>query len=290
MEYVIYTDESEKAGQYFGNFYGGALVRSVDLHNVLDQIALKKASLHLNDEVKWTKITANYLAKYIELMDCFFDLIAEDKVKVRIMFTKNSNVATNLSTQQRRETYHRLYYQFLKHAFGLRFAAGPTGERIGLRINLDQLPANKEQNTQFKAFLLGLNRNSDFKRAGVFLREDKIAEVESRRSNRGGRIAEVESHHHGLLQCLDVVLGAMAFRLNDKHLEKPAGQSRRGKKTIAKETVYKHINSRIRLIYPNFNVGISTGKHGMESLWEDSYRHWLFLPKERQVDPTRHKP
>ena len=184
MEYVIYTDESEKAGQYFGNFYGGALVRSVDLHNVLDQIALKKASLHLNDEVKWTKITANYLAKYIELMDCFFDLIAEDKVKVRIMFTKNSNVATNLSTQQRRETYHRLYYQFLKHAFGLRFAAGPTGERIGLRINLDQLPANKEQNTQFKAFLLGLNRNSDFKRAGVFLREDKIAEVESRRSNR----------------------------------------------------------------------------------------------------------
>ena len=213
-----------KSNQYFGNFYGGALVRSVDLHDVLYQIALKKASLHLKDEVKWTKITANYLVKYIELMDCFFDLIAEDKVKVRIMFTKNS----------------------------------------------------KEQNTQFKAFLLGLNRNSDFKRAGVFLREDQIAEV--------------DSHHHDLLQCLDVVLGAMAFRPNDKHLERPAGQSRRGKKTIAKETVYKHINSRIRLIYPNFKVGISTGKRGMESLWEDSYRHWLFLPKERQVDPTRHKP
>ncbi len=276
MEYVIYTDESDKDGQYFGNFYGGLLVRSTDLQFALDQIAEKKESLHLHKEIKWTKVTANYLEKYIALMDSFFDLIESDRVKVRIMFTKNSNVPTNLSTQQRRETYHRLYYQFFKHAFGLAFAGQSNAERIGLRINLDQLPANREQNTQFKAFLLGLNRNAGFKRARIFLREDQIAEV--------------SSHDHDLLQCLDVVLGAMAFRLNDKHREMPAGESRRGKKTIAKEALYRHINMRIRSIYPHFNVGISTGKRGMQSLWEDSYRHWLFVPKERQVDASKHKP
>ncbi len=57
-------------------------------------------------------------------------------------------------------------------------------------------------------------------------------------------------------------LGAMAFRLNDKHLVKPPGQVRRGKRTIAKEKLYKHILGRIRQLYPNFNIGESTGMQG----------------------------
>ena len=43
------------------------------------------------------------------------------------MFTQNQFVPTRLSPDQRRAEYHLLYYQFIKHAFGLRFAgiAGP---------------------------------------------------------------------------------------------------------------------------------------------------------------------
>ena len=37
------------------------------------------------------------------------------------------------------------------------------------------------------------------------------------------------------MQCLDIVLGAMAFRLNDMHKEKRPDTNRRGKRTIAKE-------------------------------------------------------
>lgn len=276
MEYVIYTDESDKTGKYFGNFYGGVLVRSTDQIDVLKEIADAKADLLLRDEVKWTKVTANYLDKYVNLMDCFFDLVACDKLKVRVMFTKNSNIPLNLTPEQRRETYHRLYYQFLKHAFGLRYSGAEPGEQIGLRINLDQLPSNREQSRQFKSFVLRLNENRHFDAAGIVLREDQIAEV--------------SSHDHDLLQCLDIVLGAIAFRLNDKHKEKPAGQNRRGKKTIAKEALYRHINSRIREIYPHFNIGISTGRKAQSSLWTDPYRHWLFIPKERRIDPDKHKP
>jgi len=276
MEYIVYTDESDKTGKYFGNFYGGVLVRSSDQADVLREIADAKADLLLRDEVKWTKVTANYLDKDVNLMDCFFDLVASDKVKVRVMFTKNSNIALNLTAQQRRETYHRLYYQFLKHAFGLRYAGSESTERVGLRINLDQLPSNREQNRQFKAFVLRLNENKYFDSAGIFIREDQIAEV--------------SSHDHDLLQCLDIVLGAIAFRLNDKHKEKPSGQSRRGKKTIAKEALYRHINSRIRAIYPGFNIGITTGRKDQASLWTHPYRHWLFTPKTRRIDPYKHKP
>jgi hypothetical protein len=71
-EYIIYCDESEKAGKHFSNFYGGALETSDDIDNVRDALATKKAELNLFDEVKWTKITEAYEEKYKELMSCFF--------------------------------------------------------------------------------------------------------------------------------------------------------------------------------------------------------------------------
>jgi hypothetical protein len=141
---------------------------------------------------------------------------------------------------------------------------------------MDQLPDNREQNAQFKAYLLGLNNNPHFRRARIRFQADQIAEV--------------ESHHHVLLQCLDVVLGAMAFRLNDKHKEKPLGERRRGKRTIAKEKLYKHLLKRIRRLYPNFNIGETTGKGGdWENLWRHPYRHWKFVPSDHEIDPTRTK-
>ena len=74
MEYIIYTDESDKSGKYFGNFYGGVLVSSVDHADILREVARTKAHLLLRNEVKWTKVSANYLDKYVNLMDCFFVL------------------------------------------------------------------------------------------------------------------------------------------------------------------------------------------------------------------------
>ena len=73
-----------------------------------------------------------------------------------------------------------------------------------------------------------------------------------------GHIGEVRSHDHVLLQCVDVILGAMFFRLNRLHLQIPAGASRRGKRTIAKEKLYKYILSEIRTIHPGFNIGVKS--------------------------------
>ena len=96
----------------------------------------------------------------------------------------------------------------------------------------------------------------------------------------------MNSHDHDILQCLDIVLGAIQFRLNDKHKQKPAGARRRGKRTIAKERVYRHINLAIRTIRPNFNIGITTGTDGnLSNRWHQPYRHWLFVPTLRIVQP-----
>ncbi len=82
----------------------------------------------------------------------------------------------------------------------------------------------------------------------------------------------------------------MQFRLNDLHLEKQEETGRRGKKTVAKERLYKHILSRIRKIYPGFNVGITTGQQGdRANRWRHPYRHWLFVPANARTDPAQTK-
>lgn len=276
-ELILYCDESDQEGQYFSDFYGGCLVESINLKEVVEALEQCKREQNLFAEIKWSKVTANYLEKYKALTNLFFDFIQQDKIKVRIMFTKNTHVATGLTGYHDEYRFFILYYQFVKHAFGLKYANDGLLD-LRVRIYFDRLPDKHDKNSLFKKHIHSLSNTSAFKRAKVVIPEDQMAEI--------------NSHEHVLLQCLDVVLGAMQFRLNDKHLDKPEGQRCRGKRTIAKESLYKMINRRIQNLYPfQFNVGISTGKrNGFASLWQDAYRHWLFMPSEREYDETKEKP
>ena len=276
QELTIYCDESEKRGRYYSNFYGGVLVRSNDAHKVIENLNERKKELNLSGEVKFQKITENYESKYKALLDTFFQYVAQDILKVRIMFTQNYIIPNDLNAYHHEQEYFLLYYQFIKHAFGLRYA-NDGQSLLNVRLYLDQLPDTKEKAEQFKSYIEGLNYNSQFKKAGIQIRKDQIAEVDSR--------------EHVLLQCLDIVLGAMQFRLNDWHKEKPDGQRKRGKRTTAKEKIYKHIYSHTRnIIDPNFNIGNTTGKHyGAASLWLHSYRHWRFVPKNYSFDKSATK-
>ena len=141
-EYIIYADESTSRGAYYSNFYGGALVSSKDLTHVTESLELVKQNQNLYNEIKWSKVTEQYLLKYVAVMDAFFGLVQQNKVKVRIMFTQNRHVPQGLTLYQQQYTYHLLYYQFIKHAFGLPYA-NPTGHSIKLRIYLDKMPDTK---------------------------------------------------------------------------------------------------------------------------------------------------
>ena len=277
MEFVIYTDESDREGDYFSNFYGGVLVRSPDLAPVIQRLQLCKESQNLFGEIKWQKVTQNYLGKYVAVMDAFFDEIAADRAKVRIMFTNNQYIPEGLSAEQRQTEYHRLYYQFIKHSFGLTYSTEGLSPPVRVRLNIDQMPTSREETALFKGFIAGLNQNRQIRDAGIEFDTEQMAEV--------------SSHDHVLLQCMDVVLGAMVFRLNNKHLIKPEGQRIRGKRTIAKEKLYRHILKRVRDVYPNFNIGISTGIQGdLANRWRHVYRHWLMIPKNHTRDLTKAKP
>ena len=269
-EYVLYCDESIKEGQYYSNFYGGVLVGATQLQAVSDRLNACKAVQNCLGEVKWQKVTDNYLDKYVALMDAFFDEVAGGCVKVRIMFRQNARKPRGLTPLHIEQGYFILYYLFIKHAFG--FAAMPEhAGPVRLRVYFDQFPDTGEQVARFRGFMLALNASPAFKGARLSIAPEDLTEV--------------RSHDHALLQCLDVVLGAMAFRLNDLHRAIPAGSKRRGKRTIAKEKLYKHILARVRAIYPNFNIGITTGG-GFGGRWEQPYRHWAFVPKDHAYDES----
>jgi hypothetical protein len=267
LEYILYCDESSQKGPKYSDFFGGCIISSKDFQEVTEALESKKSKLLLRGEVKWSKVTKNYLNKYVELITLFFTFIRAGKVKVRIMFRNNINEPSDpQSVYIADDKYFKLYYQFIKNAFGFRYLTGK--EPVYVRVYLDQLPDKKEKCADFKNFLMEMPLTSD-----LFSSPLRI---------RSGDIAEVKSHDHVLLQCLDIVLGSMFFRLNLLHKKIPEGQRFRGKRTVAKEKLYKHIYNQINDIFPRFNIGESTGNRGdtyPDFYWNHPYRHWNFTPK-----------
>jgi hypothetical protein len=152
-----------------------------------------------------------------------------------------------------------------------------TGQPATLKLFFDEFPETREAATQFKGFILGLKDNPKIRQAGFSIRPENIAEI--------------RSHDHVLAQCLDIVLGAMAFRLNDKHKDIPPDAHCRGKRAIAKERLYKAILADIRRLKPHFNIGISTGAAGdVAARWHAPYQHWCFIPSEMDYRQEMTKP
>lgn len=166
MQYIIYMDESSKNGPHYSNFYGGALVRSIDFEKINASLNSKKIELNLFGEVKWQKVTSNYLTKYIELMNLFFNYIEADLIKLRIMFTHNYHQPINLTSDQRNNEYLLLYYQFFKHAFGLAYS-NPESIDISLRLYFDELPVNSANVIAFKKYISGLQNTKEFSTANL---------------------------------------------------------------------------------------------------------------------------
>ncbi len=250
-------------------------MRSEHIDEVESGLRRAKENVGLTREIKWTKIPSkdDLFEAYISVMDRFFEYIKMDMVKIRIMFTQNIHVPMNLTRQQKDNEYYLLYYQFIKNGLGLKHCGENPGDVIQLRFYFDDLAEGDP--TEFKDFIYRLDVNAWGSSRFFIAREN---------------VAEVRSHDHCILQCMDIILGSMCFRLNDKHLEKPPGKHRRAKKTVYKDRMYNHIYRHIREIHPNFNPGCNTGLRGpLENAWRQPYRHWLFVPKEHRIDIDKSK-
>jgi hypothetical protein len=274
MQYIIYCDESEHKGTFYSNFYGGALIRASDRARI--EAELKANMDGINGEAKWTKITEQDEKAYINFIGKFLDLVEAGLVKTRVMFTQNIHRTDHVETYEQDARFFKLYYQFVKHAFGLMYCNEGKQDIVRITLYLDDAPDTSAALNNFKDYLASLTVLPDFFHARVIVDKESISEVNSR--------------DHVILQAVDVILGAIQFRLNEHHKAVPKGKRRRGKRTRAKERVYKFINSRLRSMYPGFNIGITTGQaDGQHVRWTHRYRHWCFKPYESVVDLSRGK-
>ena len=277
-EYTLFCDESDRRGRFYSNFYGGVRVPASSLAQVENTLSACKSRLGLTSEIKWEKVGPGIVERYETFITAFFDLLAERRAFMRVMFTQNARVPVGLSNGQLSESYYLLYYQFLKHGFGLacipRHASPPR-----VRIYLDEIGDTREQISRFRGYLAGLADTKTIRAAGGIILEECA-------------ITEVRSHDHIVMQALDTVLGAMTFRLNNKHLERAPGQIGPGKRTVAKERLYRHILAEIKRATgkAGFNIGISTGATHPDGRWSDPYLHWLFVPAKHRFDDTLTKP
>ena len=272
--YIIYCDESDKKGEFYSHFYGGALIEASKQAAIHDELQAVKDRLNIFDgEMKWQRITAPYADKYIEFVHAIFDIVERGDLKLRIMCTQNRHVPLLTDYQIERE-YFLLYYQFIKNAFGFRYCDGGQGSSAS--VLLDQVPHNAKKFEEFREYLSSLSTFPIWKRAGFSISYDDIAEIDSK--------------CHNTLQALDVVLGGMQSRMNNKHTHPIPPAKRRTKRARAKASVYKAIKDRIWALYPHFNVGVTTGHpNGPEDRFRMPYRHWIFIPNNAQVDEKRTK-
>lgn len=269
--YIIYADESDKRGGYFSNFFGGVLLDASDRNRISEELDAKKIELGLNHELKWQNVDASCVDRYIEFIRTYFTYIASSRLKVRIMFTQNMRVPTRLEKRHYEDQYFLLYYQFIKHGFGLKYADHNPYQAVFVSVLPDKIPDSAEKIDRFKNYLCRIPGSAFFRGANLYIPKSSIGDVDSKK--------------HVILQGLDIILGSMCSKLNGKLNDIPTGKRRRGKRTLAKERLYKEINKEIRKIYPNFNVGTNTGCHyGPSDRWTHPYRHWLFKPTDSDID------
>jgi hypothetical protein len=274
QQYIIYCDESEDKGPFFSNFYGGALIKASNRQKVEE--ALLVASVGITGEAKWTKITEQDEVAYIRFALKFLELVADGVIKARVMFTQNIHATDHIQYEEQDAKFFKLYYQFIKHAFGLMFCNPERADIVHVAVYLDDAPDTSAALDNFKNYLASLTVSPEFFRARVIIDKDSIAEINSK--------------EHYILQAVDVILGAIQFRLNELHKAIPKGKKRRGKRTRAKERVYRAINSKLRAMYPGFNIGVTTGHVGGRQVrWEHPYRHWCFKPLQSVMDRSRGK-
>lgn len=271
----IWLDESDKEGTYYSNFYGGILIKSVNVDKVLRMSQTKISEVGLdNEEIKWQKVNKFTFEKYKILIDFIFDLLENDLAKIRIFFRNNQFVPQGLTKEQKRKEYPLLYYQFIKHGFGLQYS-NPNAEETNIKLLLDDMPLKGDDAKEFKRYLFGLNLDDSFKKAHLHIKMEDICEVDSKK--------------HLPLQFMDLILGAMCFRLNDKHKIKDAITGKRGTRTKLKEDLYKYINNRIRKLHPGFNIGVNTRTKELSDRWELPYSHWSFKPSNYKRDISKAK-
>lgn len=279
MEYEICADEawthsSPPLNRYWC-FLGGLMGPQSEmdrLESLLKSITDRRKVFR---EVKYGSVTPEVLDCYLELIEQLFQYIRKSDLRYRQTFLDRSYVYCPAELSESRsdlDIQYRIYYQFIKHQFGLKYLPVDNSgmdHRIYIRLDDHSSQKHKDQLRKYIEELPNKYERNDMK---VF-----VSYVNSRRLRR--------------LQVCDLLMGAAGFYGNKMHLRRDSGKRGMKPNQAARHKLAKFIYGHLRLLDSDirgsraFNWFESTGKDGQ---WSNRLHHkiriWKFIPRRYKID------
>lgn len=275
--YEIYADEAwthcnPPLNRYWC-FYGGILGRAADLDRFDTALRAIKKKNNVKSEVKWSKLKEDNISCYKEMVDELMLYLRSGSIKYRQMFLDRAFVRipepgeppiTELDVQ------FKLYYQYIKHAFGLRYLPhAPDGTQVLLRLDNHSSQGHKDRLVSFCEELPGYLHRPDLTIRVTFVNSAKVPR----------------------LQVCDVLMGAAGSHGNKMFAKRAPGQRRITPKQKLRNELCKYIYEALKALDRDmrgsraFNWFESTGKGGdPTNLFHHAMRIWKFEPSNYVID------
>jgi hypothetical protein len=255
-------------------FFGGIFGAEADLWRL--EVALQKIIHEKRHriEIKWSNVSPVTVPIYELLIDEFFEHLRTREIRYRQIFLdrkyvyvpeKSGNRLSDLDVQ------YRVYYQFLKHHFGLQYLPRAEGTFDTVFFRLDR-HSSQQHTEELKAFA------------------EKLPSFLGR-TDLDFQVSFVDSKKHLRLQICDVLMGAAGSYGNKMHLQRQPGQRGKTEKQKCREAIAKRIYEQLKSIdaaqrgTKAFNWFESTGMDSSpESKLNHKIRIWKFVPSRYQID------
>jgi hypothetical protein len=278
--YEIWADESWTHGGAKPNrywcFFGGVMGPQPDIERLDTELAKIFAMYKLQGEVGWAGLRAKNLPAYRALVDCFVDLLRRTDLHFRQIFLDRCLVRLNpmgvVAPIADLDVQYLIYYQFLKHAFGLRYLPiAPNGERHRILIRLDD-HSSQQHKDKLEEFVV------------------KLASTLSRR-DLDFSVKFLSSEHARRLQICDLMIGAAGSHGNKMHLRRDPDQRGMKPRQKVRHEMATYIYNKLRDLDKAergtgaFNWFETTGRDGSyDTMLTHKLRIWKFKPARYHID------
>ena len=265
--YTVYADEAwtHDPELRFWRFYGGAMLRSSERDRIEAELLTLKTQRGLHGEIKWSLTTPARAERFGAIVERFLDYVDAGDVTLRYMWLDQLRQDPDALTAWHREYgFYILYYYFVVFGFGLPWH--DQRDTVAVEFFPDALPNEPVKLREFQQFLHRCHIARRFRQRSSF---------------RFINVTAVESEKHIILQCVDLIIGAVGYKLNKKYKAKTG--HRRSRSAVAKIELWERIRDRLGAIdmgergTHSFAVGVNTGT-GPEATnrWRHKFRQWDF--------------
>ena len=155
-------------------------------------------------EMKWSKVSNQKYGEYIAFVDLFFENNSTVHFKSMVIDTHQFD-HKKYSRGDKDQTFYKMFYQFLLHSFGAYLQ--PTDKAL---IHLDQrnlrISAKKRPSAYRLSTLCAILNNGIAKKYGY-------------PNNIVRNVQAIDSKNSDYVQLADVLMGAIGYEANGKHLQ-----------------------------------------------------------------------